>query len=271
MLVTYKALKEGYILRDNDTLNIYGCKYVVRDSREGCFLMDTRGVCRNDWLFLHIYGMSDEQKDAWAAEYGGKPGCFFPMMPTLQQLTEFVKKIYETCPFKVGDTVRIKKREYSACDYPASFVDTMAEQAGNTFVIKEIGTMRGCNPFTYKDEGGGDIHYYRLEGTPYNWTSNMFQLVERADGVPPRKELGLVNDLAIAMQGTPAMRVMPARGHSSHFPKIGEIRFVTPQQLAGALGEQGTTPVSELKKDKIPEGEDITVRPPKHYSTIFKI
>lgn len=117
----------------------------------------------------------------------------------------------------------------------------------------------------YKDEGGGDIHYYNLHGVNYNWTSNMFELVKRADETQPGRKLGLANGLAKAIQ------MMPARSHSSHAQRIGEVQFVTPQDLAGALGEQGTTPVSELKKDKIPEGEDITVRPPKHYSTTFKI
>lgn len=256
MLVSYKELKRGYILKDCDALNIYGYKFVVCAASPGYYLKDSRGVQYNDWLFLHVYGMSDEQKDAWAARYGGKPGCLFPVMPTLPLLTEFVKNIYETCPFKIGDTVRIKERVYPEDDYPLCFVDQMAEQAGKTFTIKDIKPIAHTNPFDYRDEGGGDIYYYVLDGTPYHWTSNMFELVKRAS---PKKKLGFINGIAAAMQGTPAMRMMPARSHSSHL------------LFSGALGEQETTPVSELKKDKIPEGEDITVRPPKHYSTTFKI
>jgi len=257
MLVSYKELKKGYILKDGDTLNIYGCKSVVYASAGGCHLQDTRGVRCNNWLFLHVYGMSDEQKDAWAERYGGKPGCLFPVIPTLPLLTDFVRNIYETCPFKVGDTVRIKTRVHSEDDYPLLFVDEMTELAGKTFTIKDIRLITYTNPFDYKDEGGGDIHYYILDGTPYHWTSNMFELVKRADEVQPRKESGLPNGLAEAIRGTSAHLGVP----------IPKPRFL----FAGALGEQGTTPVSEIKKDKIPEGEDITVRPPKHHLTTFKI
>lgn len=256
MLVSYKDLERGYILKDGDTLNIYGCKSVVYATAGGCHLGDIRGVHCNDWLFMHVYGMSDEQKDAWATDYGGKPGCLFPVMPTLPLLTDFVRNIYETPPFKIGDTVRIKKRVYLKDDYPLCFVDQMAEQAGKTFRIKEIRRITCCNPFDYRDEGGGDIHYYKLDGMPYNWTSNMFEPVKGADKVQSRKESDL-KWLAEATQGTSAHLRVP----------IPKPRFL----FSGALGERETTPVSELRKDKIPEGEDITVRPPKHYSTTFKI
>ena len=79
--------------------------------------------------------------------------------------------------YKVGDKVRIKKREGKFRDYPCGFVDEMAEEEGRIFTIKEIEewdhTNSKCKFYN------GDNHYYLFIESGYSWHSSMFEPVAK--------------------------------------------------------------------------------------------
>lgn len=83
--------------------------------------------------------------------------------------------------FKIGDKVRIKKREGKFEDYPCGFTDSMAEEAGKIFTIekiKEWDSVGTANKYIFYN---GDNHSYLLERNGYSWHSSMFEPVIEKD------------------------------------------------------------------------------------------
>lgn len=76
--------------------------------------------------------------------------------------------------FKVGDRVRVKKREGDPLDYPFSFSEEMAEWAGNIYTIKRIDEDFLPDPGEYKF-GENDSAAYYLKEVPYTWHSSMLE------------------------------------------------------------------------------------------------
>lgn len=73
--------------------------------------------------------------------------------------------------FEVGDTVTIKERVHSEGAYRCGFTDTMAEMAGEQFVIERVREGSGSR---YKLPDDGFV--YDLRGNHFNWSSSMFEV-----------------------------------------------------------------------------------------------
>ena len=80
--------------------------------------------------------------------------------------------------YKVGDYVRIKKREGTSEDYPFSFVNNMANLAGNKYEIATIEEARIIDKDRKYYNGDNQSYYLKKIGgnyIGYIWHSSMFE------------------------------------------------------------------------------------------------
>lgn len=180
MEVTYQTLKvEGHILDTGDILTIHGCKYRVHENK---FLVGLN--CCNDTIF-EVLGIDKEKV---CREFGMKAIGDFTYMESFIALTRLVIDLYERSPYKVGDKVRIKRRERKGDEYPFTFVDDMADLEGKVYTIKSISIV---SFFRETELCNGDPHKYRLveDSCQFSWHSSMFEPAEYAEEkIPMTKE-----------------------------------------------------------------------------------
>lgn len=85
--------------------------------------------------------------------------------------------------FKVGDKVRIKKREGSVGDYRFGFTDDMSKLAGKVATVAQC--HQSCGEFPLVPDDG---YLYRLkvgeEGAEFCWASNMLESVTSSNFNP---------------------------------------------------------------------------------------
>lgn len=79
--------------------------------------------------------------------------------------------------YKIGDKVRIRKREGKFEDYPCGFTDSMAEEEGKIFTIEKIEEWDSVGTANKDIFYNGDNHSYILERSDYMWHSSMFEPV----------------------------------------------------------------------------------------------
>ena len=173
MNVSYFNLYNGYILKVSDVLLIHNVKYdVTRNSTTGNYYLTTLGDNRKVFYELHL---SEEKYLDLAKTFDSTGYGAFPEFNTLENLTAFVKALYELSPYKVGDKVIIKKRIKGKYDYPCNFVDEMSILAGEEYVIEDIlmitYDISTCSAYN------GDPHQYILKTSGFMWHSSMFEKV----------------------------------------------------------------------------------------------
>ena len=132
MEVTYQTLKaEGHILNAGDTLLIHGCKYRVHEEK---FLVGLN--CLNETIF-EVLGIGIRKEEV-CKKFGMRCPGDFPYMDSFIALTNLVLNLYERSPYRVGNKVRIKRRERKGDEYPFTFVDDMAVLEGKVYTISSI-------------------------------------------------------------------------------------------------------------------------------------
>lgn len=180
MEVTYEILKvAGHILNAGDTLLIHGCKYEVSKDK---YLIGLN--CCNDTIF-EVLGVCKEEV---CGKFGMRAVGEFPYMDSFRALTNLVVALYERSPYKVGDKVRIKRRERKGDEYPFTFVDDMALLEGKVYTISAISTVSHLRETELYN---GDPHKYKLaeDSLSFNWHSSMFEPAEYVEEkVPAPKE-----------------------------------------------------------------------------------
>lgn len=162
--ITYQKLKAGYILKKDDLIDtIHGFN-------------DLEAVCCDGrrWWLHNPNGFNNRIYEYLGVDYG-QIGYGAPEFDSAEELTKNVISLFEKSPYKVGDKVRILKREKNHSDYPFGFVNDMLKFVGNIFTIKKIEFNNICD----KDKYNGDFHQYVLN-TPESWTwhSSMFERVD---------------------------------------------------------------------------------------------
>lgn len=184
--VTYGDICKGKTLQVKDTLLIHGVSYKVCYSETGTYYLRETERGDNSEVFdvLHV---TQEEKIKWAKGFGSRGNGIFPEVPTLERLTAFTKEIYEKCPYKVGDIVRVKELEESDCpeNYPFSFTEGMSKEYGGKLL--KIFAIEKSTLFEDRRYHNGDPHEYYLckigtgENTYWNWHSSMFEK-EKSEG-----------------------------------------------------------------------------------------
>lgn len=163
MKITYRKLKEGYILKEGDVLDtLHGF--------EGLTALSSS----SDWWLHNPNGNNSEPYEHLGIA-DSKGGCAAPEFDGAKKLTEHVISLFEKSPYKVGDKVRILEREKAPSDYPYTFVNEMEAYVGKVFTIKRIEFSDICDKDKYK----GDFHKYILdEPGDWCWHSSMFEKVD---------------------------------------------------------------------------------------------
>lgn len=175
--ITYQKLKAGYILKDGDIIDILHGFSNLRTS------------CNSAKYWLHNPDGSNSAPYEYLGIADPKDGHSAPEFDSAEELTKHVISLFERAPYKVGDKVRILKREKASHEYPFSFVDEMNDLAGETFTIKRIELNTICDRAKYN----GDFHQYHLdEPGDWNWHSSMFEKVDsdseiKEESVPEKK------------------------------------------------------------------------------------
>lgn len=92
--------------------------------------------------------------------------------------------------FKVGDKVRVKKREYDVCAYKHQFIDKMAELSGKIYTIAQVYPNNLLNTYQVKD----DCTTYILKEKPYFlWSSGMLEIVEKVEENKNKQKEKIIN------------------------------------------------------------------------------
>lgn len=179
---TYFDLKNGRILEKGDVLNIHGLVYRVTDGTSDgkrCWL-SISGV-RNSVIFdkLRIDDKYAFVSDICTVVDKGD----FPEVGSYEDLTKVVIALYEVPEFKVGDKVKVARREDKEGDYPWYFTDEMVALRDKVYTIKAVSV---CGPsFSGKayDRVRKDPHCYHLdaEGSDFDWHSSMLEKVFESD------------------------------------------------------------------------------------------
>lgn len=172
----YKLVDDHYILKEEDTLILYGIKYRVRRSTGGYFLRNSS--TGDNAAVFKLFGMRYPETDEWAKQFGEvtEGGCF-PEFRKLEDLTKCVIALYEKPLYKKGDKVRIAERKGDASDYPLVFVDAMTRLEGEVFEIESSHPMCRSSYTRAEEAARGDVHLYVLKGVFHNWHSSMFTKV----------------------------------------------------------------------------------------------
>lgn len=79
--------------------------------------------------------------------------------------------------YKIGDLVRIKKREGNSYDYPLSYVEEMLEFEGDTARIVDIGFNSMSKEHFERPTFNGDtnIYFLDIDNQQFLWSSPMFE------------------------------------------------------------------------------------------------
>ena len=186
-MMTYSDLKKGKCLQEEDKLLIHGHNYIVKENPiSHRYYLDRELGGANNVIF-NEYGLTGAEKIEWARKYD--PSCNggqFPEIAKLQDLTNFVIAIYEKSPYKIGDKVKIKKREGQSFDYPFGFTDMMCSQEGKTGEITAIEISPAPSDMELIKYYNGDPHIYKINGECWLWHSSMFEW-EPIAGMKPSK------------------------------------------------------------------------------------
>jgi len=177
--LTYWDLINGHTLRKGDKILIHGWLGQIDHAGGGRgYFLSIPGV-GNGTIFSYLNIRTEDIYDFYPK------GCLrvgdFPEYDTLQNLKNCLIKLYETPFFKVGDTVRIKRREAEGIKYPYCFDTPMAALEGQEF--KVVGIVNDTsNDYANRFFFNGDIQRYRLDGDAACWTwhKSMLNLVRRA-------------------------------------------------------------------------------------------
>lgn len=178
-MVTYKDLCEGYILKNSDTLVLWGyeAEAIIDDRRS---FLNFPGMT-NSRIFNELFRISAADKYLWAEKFGSYGSGDFPEFTNSTDLTNFVKDIYEHSPYREGDIVIVNELVGSGEDYPYYFSETMAKQKGRHFQISNTEFCGLFEEYYLKKEKysktDGCPWKYRLVGDGvrgYNWVSSMF-------------------------------------------------------------------------------------------------
>jgi len=169
----YFRLKEGYILKADDTFNLHGHEMKINQLDSCFFIAPISG-----YALLEIYkflGIVDERMKI-AESCGNHSGSGSELSPEFsdpESLSKFLIKLYELSPYKVGDTVKIVPRTKSSSEYPYTFTDSMAEYAGEEYKITgiEVAVPWAADK---EQDWNGDPHRYEL-GNGWFWHPSMFE------------------------------------------------------------------------------------------------
>jgi len=173
MNVTYKDLKEGYVLKVNDDIVIHGAKYracVVGDkyylnydwvSNNSLEKDRIPTIGRNEFIFhlLHISDKNSFVKDIAGKDFSDSGGSF-PEVKTTKALTKVAIALLEKPLYNIGDYVTIR-REIEGHNYSIYYWGFMKELVGKTFPVTKIKE----NVYSIKD---GEIYLYELADN-YLW------------------------------------------------------------------------------------------------------
>ena len=174
MNVTYKDLKDGYILKDKDEIIIHGVEYRVYPNIEDTgteYYLNYEGVSNdaldedripdtscNDFIFhlLHISDKVSFVKDIAGEDFSGVGS--FPQVKTLEALTKVAIALLEKPLYNVGDYVTVRE-EIEGHEYSLTYWGFMKELAGKTFAVTKIESKSGNALDTDSD---GEIYVYEL-------------------------------------------------------------------------------------------------------------
>ena len=201
MNVTYKDLKEGYILNDYDEIVIHGACYRVQPiiGRTGTeYYIAYEGVnndsldndripksSRNDFIFriLHIPDKDSFVKDIVGKDFSGVGCC--PQVKTLKALTKVAISLLEEPLYKVGDYVTVRD-EIEGYKYSLYYLSPMRELAGKTFYVTKVEEKDSFDNIT-----DGEIYQYKLN-CDYWWDIAMIMSAteeeKKSAGASDKKE-----------------------------------------------------------------------------------
>lgn len=170
MNVTYKDLKEGYILKVNDKIVIHGALHMVCLSlahneyylayngvSDNALERDRiPGTSSNDFIFqlLHISDKYSFVKDIAGKDFSDVGS--FPQVKTLKALTNVAIALLEKPLYNICDYVTVRK-EIEGHRYSIDFLEFMQEFAGKTFYVTEFERNDYFDHIT-----DGEIYQYRL-------------------------------------------------------------------------------------------------------------
>lgn len=180
--INYSNLTSGYTLKRGDYLLIHGFNYTVVGQPDCCWL--SIDGYDNAIIFEKLGRFNDRQK--WAKEFDDTiniNSCSsFPEFSSFEKLSTFVKALYQTPGYKIGDKVRIKKREGEGGDYPCNYTEEMREHEGKTLTISSFSFPAHTETLERAKRYDGDLFFYGLDvdGDNWLWTSSMFEPVEDA-------------------------------------------------------------------------------------------
>lgn len=171
--ITYWDLKANEPLSKGDCLLIYGIDYSIAGTN--WFLNNRRG---DNSAIFRMFGMSASEKMSWAKKFAKRGEVYdgdFPEFSNQQDFIDFIIAIYEKPLINKGDTIRVRERDGGEDDYPYVWVDGMLAYKGLTVKITNIfpASRWQCEN---KKCFNGDIYYYEIEGSSYEWHSSMFEL-----------------------------------------------------------------------------------------------
>ena len=172
MNVTYKDLKDGYILKDRDEIVIHGAKHrAMLSEANNEYYLNYEGVSNdaldyertpdtacNDFIF-HLLHIPD--KESFVRVIAGKDfsgGGSFPQVKTLEALTKVAIALLEKPLYYVGDYVTVRKA-IEGHKYSLSYWEFMQVFAGKTLAVTKIEPKEGNAAYTDSD---GEIYLYEL-------------------------------------------------------------------------------------------------------------
>lgn len=123
---TYTDIKQGKIVKLEDTLMLYHAEHVVKEEEGvGYYLRCGGGGGHNDWIFRHL-GIENKYKFCESSSGRG----IFPYVKTLEDLTRIIKKLWEYNPIREGDKVKVRSIHQSPSDYGVYVANDMASSSG---------------------------------------------------------------------------------------------------------------------------------------------
>lgn len=190
MIVTYRDLLDGYILKEKDTLcNIHGFRnYIVSHICLNKFLY-SNGSDSNDTIYRKLGINKPEGNNKTTMN-----DLRFPEFDTLEELTKEVVRLYETPEYKIGDHVRIKIFQNDN-SYPFGVTEEMLKYESLETIITGVSID---NPVNRDEEFmNGDYHGYKLsiDSGKFTWHSSMFgHTIQAPVSAVKKNELIIINN-----------------------------------------------------------------------------
>ena len=169
MNVTYKDLKEGYILKDGDEIVIHGTNYCACLSVRNAYYLSYRAALNNvlrldrfpretnNAFIFHLLDISDE--NSFVRGIAGKDfsgNGTFPEVKTLEALTKVAIALLEKPLYIVGDYVTVRD-EIEGYKYSLYYLSPMRELVGKTFYVTKVEEKDSFDNIT-----DGEIYQYKL-------------------------------------------------------------------------------------------------------------